>query len=43
MNTADLGPANPLAKIEKKIIATPKILKSINWLRKKSNEPPLIV
>ena len=30
-------------KIEKKIIATPKILKSINWLRKKSNEPPLIV
>ena len=29
--------------IEKKIIATPKILKSINWLRKKSNEPPLIV
>ena len=30
-------------KIEKKIIATPKILKSINWLRKKSDEPPLIV
>jgi len=29
--------------IEKRIIATPKILKSINWLRKKSNEPPLIV
>jgi len=29
--------------IEKKIIATPKILKSINWLRKKSNVPPLIV
>ena len=29
--------------IEKKIIATPKILKSINWLRKKSDEPPLIV
>ena len=29
--------------IEKRIIATPKILKSINWLRKKSNEPPLII
>tara|TARA_B100000945_G_C20335488_1_gene574636 strand:- start:61 stop:486 length:426 start_codon:yes stop_codon:yes gene_type:complete len=29
--------------IEKRVIATPKILKSINWLRKKSNEPPLIV
>ena len=29
--------------IEKKIVATPKILKSINWLRKKSDEPPLIV
>ena len=29
--------------IEKRIIATPKILKSINWLRKKSDEPPLIV
>ena len=29
--------------IEKRIIATPKILKSINWLRKKSNEPPLLV
>ena len=29
--------------IEKKIIATPKILKSINWLRQKSDEPPLIV
>ena len=29
--------------IEKRIIATPKILKTINWLRKKSDEPPLIV
>ena len=29
--------------IEKRIIATPRILKSINWLRKKSDEPPLIV
>ncbi len=29
--------------IEKRIIAAPKILKSINWLRKKSDEPPLIV
>lgn len=29
--------------IEKRIIATPKILKSINWLRKKSNEPPLLI
>ena len=29
--------------IEKRIIATPKILKSINWLRKRSNEPPLII
>ena len=29
--------------IEKRIIATPKILKSINWLRKKSDEPPLIL
>ena len=29
--------------IEKRIIASPKILKSINWLRKRSNEPPLII
>ena len=29
--------------IEKKIIAMPKILRTINWLRKKSNEPPLIM
>ena len=29
--------------IEKRIIAIPKILKSINWLRKRSNEPPLII
>ena len=27
--------------IEKKFIAIPSILKSINWLRNKSNEPPL--
>lgn len=27
--------------IEKKLIAIPTILKSINWLRKKSNKPPL--
>ena len=27
--------------IEKKFIAIPTILKSINWLRKKSNKPPL--
>ena len=27
--------------IEKKFIAIPKILKSINWLRKKSNKPPI--
>ena len=30
-------------KIEKKIIAIPRIFKTINWLRKKSDEPPLIV
>jgi|TARA_B110000977_G_scaffold200688_1_gene292143 hypothetical protein len=29
--------------LEKKLISTPSILKSINWLRKKSNKPPLIV
>lgn len=27
--------------IEKKFIAIPTILKSINWLRKKSNKPPI--
>src|SRR5210317_1401901 len=27
--------------IEKKFIAIPSILKSINWLRQKSNKPPL--
>ena len=27
--------------VEKKFIAIPTILKSINWLRKKSNKPPL--
>lgn len=27
--------------IEKKFIAIPAILKSINWLRAKSNAPPL--
>ena len=27
--------------LEKKFIAIPTILKSINWLRKKSNKPPL--
>jgi len=27
--------------VEKKFIAIPSILKSINWLRKKSNKPPL--
>ena len=27
--------------IEKKFIAIPNILKTINWLRKKSNKPPL--
>jgi hypothetical protein len=27
--------------IERKFIAIPSILKSINWLRKKSNKPPL--
>ncbi len=28
-------------KIEKKIIAIPRIFKAINWLRKKSDVPPL--
>lgn len=28
-------------KIEKKIISIPRIFKTINWLRKKSDEPPL--
>ena len=27
--------------IERKFIAIPSVLKSINWLRKKSNKPPL--
>ena len=27
--------------IEKKFITIPSVLKSINWLRKKSNKPPL--
>jgi hypothetical protein len=27
--------------IEKKFIAIPTILKSINWLRRKSNRPPI--
>ena len=27
--------------IEKKFIAIPSVLKGINWLRKKSNEPPI--
>ena len=27
--------------IEKKFIAIPRILKSINWLRRKSNKPPI--
>lgn len=27
--------------IEKKLIAIPTILKSINWLRRKSNKPPI--
>ena len=29
--------------IEKKIIAIPSILKTINWLRKKSNKEPIII
>jgi hypothetical protein len=29
--------------IEKKFIAIPTVLKSINWLRRKSNKPPLKV
>tara|TARA_B100000475_G_scaffold199689_1_gene182483 strand:- start:260 stop:682 length:423 start_codon:yes stop_codon:yes gene_type:complete len=29
--------------IERRIVAMPKILKTINWLRKKSNKPPLKV
>lgn len=28
-------------KIEKKVIAIPSVLKSINWLRKKTNKPPI--
>ena len=28
-------------KIEKKIISIPRIFRTINWLRKKSDEPPL--
>ena len=27
--------------IERKFIAIPSVLRSINWLRKKSNKPPL--
>ena len=27
--------------IEKKFIAIPKILRGINWLRRKSNKPPI--
>ena len=29
--------------IERKFIALPSVLKTINWLRKKSNKPPLEV
>ena len=29
--------------IERKFIAIPSVLKTINWLRKKSNKPPLEV
>jgi hypothetical protein len=29
--------------LEKRFISTPAILKSINWLRRKSNKPPLLV
>jgi hypothetical protein len=29
--------------IERKFIAIPSVLKTINWLRKKSNKPPLKV
>ena len=28
-------------KIEKKVIAIPSVLRSINWLRKKTNKPPI--
>lgn len=28
-------------KIEKKVIGIPSVLKSINWLRKKTNKPPI--
>ena len=27
--------------LERKLIAMPKIYKTVNWLRKKSNQPPL--
>ena len=27
--------------IERRIVAMPKILKTINWLRRKTNKPPL--
>ena len=29
--------------LEKRFISTPAILKSINWLRRKSNKPPLLI
>jgi hypothetical protein len=29
--------------LEKRFISTPAILKSINWLRRKSDKPPLLI
>jgi hypothetical protein len=28
-------------KLERKIVSTPLILKGLNWIRSKSNKPPL--
>lgn len=30
-------------RFERKIVALPKVLKSLNWIRSKANKPPLVV
>lgn len=30
-------------KLERKIVALPRVLKSLNWIRSKANKPPLMI
>lgn len=30
-------------KVERKIVSYPKVLKSLNWIRAKANQPPLMI